>query len=393
MPWKDVSLVSQRYEFVLLAKQDGVNVRALCKGFGVSPKTGYKWLGRYKAEQGIGLEDRSRKPHNFPAKTIAEVEARILAVRDEHPAWGGRKLRAFLADMGFSPPAASTITEILRRNGRLNPEEKSKHTPWHRFEREMPNDLWQMDFKGWFELTRGGRCHPLTIIDDHSRYAVCLKACPNERRPVVQEALIETFRTYGLPERMLMDNGSCWGSHNEGGFYTTLTAWLIRTGISVSHGRIYHPQTQGKNERFNRTVKTEVIGNQAFRDIAHCQENFDQWRPVYNLKRPHDALDLKPPISRYNPSSRRYPETTLPIEYSPGDIIRTVNTNSAICFKSIRLRVGKAFIGQPVALRRSDEDGIYDVFYCHQQIAQIDLKNGKSIYPFPASQPPPGGRL
>lgn len=393
MPWKDVSIVSLRHEFVLLAQHEGVNFRVLCNRFGISRRTGYKWLQRYKEQSRAGLEDLSRKPRNSPTKTTPQIEKLVLDMRDAHPAWGGRKLRARLIALGKSPPAASTITDILCRNGRLNPKEKNKHTAWQRFEHEMPNDLWQMDFKGWFELTRGGRCYPLTVVDDHSRYAVCLKACPSERRGVVQEALVETFRTYGLPERMLMDNGSCWGGHNEGRFYTAFTAWLIRLGVSVTHGRIYHPQTQGKNERFNRTLKAEVISNRAFRDLPHCQANFDHWRPVYNLERPHEALGLKPPVTRYRTSIRQYPEHLLPIEYAPGDIIRNVNTNSTICYKSIRFRVGRAFIGQPVALRKTDEDAILNVFYCHQQIAQIDLRPGKSIYPFTASQSPPGGRL
>ena len=392
MPWKDVSLMSQRYEFVMMAKQEQSNISELCRRFHISRKTAYKWLGRHETEGRGGLADRSRAPHNRPAKTPPEMERLVLAERGKHPAWGGRKLRTLLASKGYDPPAASTITEILRRNGRLNPAETEKHTAWRRFEREAPNDLWQMDFKGHFPLTSGGRCHPLTVVDDHSRYAVCLTACPDELGVSVKRALVATFRSYGIPHRMLMDNGSCWGSHNDAGYYTAFTAWLIRLGISISHGRIYHPQTQGKNERFNRTLQAEVLTGRAFRDIAHCQAHFDRWRPLYNLERPHEALGMLPPVSRYRPSPVQYPETLPPVEYAPGDIVRKVYTNSTIAFKGKIFRIGNAFRGQPVALRQSGEDGLLDVFFCHQRIAQIDLRTGDSICPAPASPPPPGGR-
>lgn len=392
MPWKDVSLVSQRMEFVMMADQDGANISMLCRYFGVSRKTAYKWLCRYRQEGSNSLEDRSRAPLSCPARTPPDMEALVLALRDEHPKWGGRKLRSRLETIGHTPPAASTITGILRRNGRLNPAESEKHTASLRFEHEAPNDMWQMDFKGHFPLSRGGRCHPLTIIDDHSRFAVCLRACGNQRNATVRKALVDTFRAYGMPSRILSDNGSCWGAHNEAGFHTALSVWLIRLGVGVTHSRAYHPQTQGKNERFNRTLKAEVISSQVFRDIFHCQSHFNSWRSVYNLERPHEALGLKPPVARYTPSEHPFPETLPPIEYAPDDTVRTVYTNATVAFKSKILRVGKAFIGQQVAIRSASEDGVYNVFYCYQKIARFDLRQGGKFHPTRVSLPPPGGR-
>jgi transposase InsO family protein len=376
MPWKDVSLLSQREEFVLLSRHEGAAISQLCRRFGVSRKTGYKWLGRFAESGRAGLSDRSRRPHRSPEQTTVELEQKVLALRDAHPAWGGRKLHARLLALGCpGAPAPSTITEILRRHGRLDQQECEKHGPCRRFEHDAPNRLWQMDFKGDFALTGGGRCHPLTIVDDYSRYAVCVRACANERTATVQGALIDVFRRYGLPERMLMDNGSCWGNCQRYRF-TPLSAWLIRLGVGLSHGRPYHPQTQGKNERFNRTLKAEVLGNRFFRDLDHCQQQFDAWRPVYNYERPHEALAMQPPVVRYRPSPREHPEALPPINYAAADEVRRVHTHGGIHFQGKRFPVGNAFTGQRVALRPTLTEGIYQVYYCHQRVAEINVREG-----------------
>lgn len=373
MPWKDVSLMSQRAEFVLLASREDSNVSVLCRRFGISRKTGYKWLGR--AQAGEDLADRSRKPKRPWRQTCPNVEAAVLALRDAHPAWGGRKLHARLRALGQRAPAPSTITEILRRNGRLDRAECEKHGPCQRFEHDRPNQLWQMDFKGDFSLGGGGRCHPLTIIDDHSRYAVCVRACGDERLGTVRGVLTDVFGRYGLPERMLMDNGSCWGN-SEANRYTPLSAWLIRLGVGISHGRPYHPQTQGKNERFNRTLKAEVIGTRTFHDLDHCQRCFDGWRVIYNSERPHEALAMEPPASRYLASARDFPQTLAPIEYARADILRKVHTDGGVKFQGKRFGVGHAFEGFTVAIRPTAQDGQYDVYFCHQKIARIDMRKG-----------------
>ena len=181
MPWNEVSAVDLREEFAMLALSEGSNKRELCRRYSISPTTGYKWLARHAAEGRAGLHDRSRRPGHSPVRTPDSLEARVLALRDEHPAWGGRKLRRRLHDLGVADaPSASTITAILRRNGRLDGERSAAHRPFVRFEHAAPNDLWQMDFKGHFATGRG-RCHPLTVLDDHSRFSVCLEACADER--------------------------------------------------------------------------------------------------------------------------------------------------------------------------------------------------------------------
>ena len=373
MPWKERGTLSLREEFAMLAQAEDVNLRHLCRQFGLSPKTAYKWLARYETGGLAALVDRSRRPERSPRRTEPAVEGLVLDLRTRHPAWGGRKIRARLRALGHADlPAPSTITDILRRHGRIEPEASQEHRAFLRFEHPRPNDLWQMDFKG--DIPWGvGRCHPLTVLDDHSRFAVGLRACANQRTETVQAILVDLFRTYGFPLRMLMDNGSPWGCDAEHR-YTVLTVWLIRLAIRVSHGRPYHPQTQGKDERFHRTLHVELLRAGGFVDPAETQRRFDAWRDVYNLQRPHEALGMATPASRYQVSPRVYPETLPPIEYAPGDAVRRVQQNGHVSFQGYALKVSKAFAAYPIALRPTTTDGVYDTFFCHEKIASFDLR-------------------
>lgn len=373
MPWKETTTVSLRTEFIHLAELDGANISQLCRLYGISRKTGYKWLKRHREDGESGLADRSRRPLHSPQCSPAEVEAAVVEVRQKHPAWGGRKIKAALERKGQDHlPSPSTITQILRRNDQLEVEEAHKHRAYQHFEMEQPNQLWQMDFKGYFALEAGGYCHPLTVLDDHSRFLVGLRACPNETHQTVQEQLSSIFRCYGLPERMLMDNGSPWGDDRDSP-HTILTAWLIRLGVQIRHGRPYHPQTQGKDERLHRTLQDELLSRHCLASLADCQVHFDDWRESYNFERPHEALEMQSPISRYQPSSRAFPDILPPILYEPSDIVRKVDATGRIYFRNRSFRVGKAFRHNPVALRPTQADGQYDVIFCDQKVAQISL--------------------
>jgi transposase InsO family protein len=373
MPWREVSTVSQRYEFVMLASQEGANVSALCRSFGISRTKGYKWLARFAEAGAIGLKDRSRRPKRSPARTTAAVERRVRAVMAKHPTWGGRKVRHHLLARGLSAPAASTITDIKHRQGLISPDRSAQSKGFIRFEHDAPNKLLQLDFKGHF-ATGEGRCHPLTLIDDHSRYAVALQACADERGETVQQCLTHAFRRYGLPERMTMDNGPPWGVDADHPI-TALTLWMMRLGISVSHSRPHHPQTQGKNERFNRTLKEDVIAGRIFPRRGDCQIAFDRWREVYNFERPHDALGGKVPASRYAPSPRTFPERLPAIEYPAGACVRKVQYHGRLSFRGRDFQVSKALHGYAVALQpRPEDDSVLDVFFCSTPVARIDLK-------------------
>jgi len=362
--------MSRRSEFIAFARAPGGNMSELCRRFEISRKTGYKWLGRATLG-GLDVSDHSRRPSSSPRRTAPGVEAHVLAVRQRYPFYGGRKIRHVLLREGLpTPPAASTITAILDRNGLLSPERRRLRN-WQRFEEAAPNALWQMDFKGHFPL-RQGRCHPLTVLDDHSRFCICLAACPDEQGATVRSHLTAAFQRYGLPERMLTDNGPPWGSSGQGA-HTRFTAWLIRLGVSVSHGRPLHPQTQGKDERFHRTLKLEVISQRpVWRDNPEVQTSFDAYRPVYNFERPHEALGFEVPGARYAPSPRVFPGVLPPIDYDAELEVRRVKANGSIKFHSHYFFVGKAFAGDPVGLQQVGEF-VWDAYYCHQRIAQIDL--------------------
>jgi transposase InsO family protein/transposase-like protein len=382
MPWKESTVLDQRREFVNLALSEDANIRFLCRRFGISAKTGYKWLNRYGEGGASALHDCSRRPHNSPYRTAASMEQAVLAVREAHPAWGGRKIRAWLSEFGSCGngrghhplPSPSTITAILHRSGAIDPVESSKHMPWQRFEAPVPNALWQMDFKGHFPLLNRLRCHPLTVVDDHSRYALGVDACAGETKEIVQPHLTRLFRTYGLPRCILCDNGQPWGTRDEYR-YTKLSVWLIRLGIAVSHSRICHPETLGKNERFNQTLLTELISTKTFTDLDDCQRHFDQWRMLYNFERPHETLAMAVPASRYQPSPREFPDPLPPIQYNSCDIVRKVQEKGEISFRGRIFKVSKAFAGYPVALRPTSTDGLFNVYFCTQQISTINLND------------------
>jgi transposase InsO family protein len=371
MPWREVSVMDQRREFVRLAMQEGVNRRELCRRFGISPDVGYKWLARQQAGD-AELADRSRRPHGSPRRSEAAIEAQVLAVRDTHPAWGARKIAHCLQRAGVTPPALSTVHEILRRSGRIVPPPGAPPHAYKRFEKEAPNQLWQMDFKGRMPLINGAACHPLTMIDDHSRYALCIGACANEQGPTVQQQLTATFRRYGMPDAFFVDNGSPWGGSG-GSPWTGLRVWLLRLGVDVVYARPYHPQSRGKNERFHRTLKAEVFATRRFRDLPDLQRAFDAWRTVYNLERPHEALDMDVPATRYRPSSRAMPDKPADVEYDSGEITRRVSTTKAyVSFKGRQWRVPQAFRGERLAIRPKVRDGHYGIFFGSRQIATID---------------------
>lgn len=374
MPWQEVSIMSQRQEFVMFAQADEANLSALCKHYGISRKTGYKWLRRADADGAAGLQDRSRRPRHTNNKTADDVEQAVVALRRAHPAWGARKLRTRLKTMGQAEvPAVSTVHGILKRHGLIDPNAATTAHAWQRFEHVAPNHLWQMDFKGHVAL-QTARCHPLTVLDDHSRFSLCLRACADETGNTVQTQLTSTFEQYGLPDAMTMDNGAPWGADADHP-YTAFTLWLMRLNIRVTHSRPYHPQTQGKDERFHRTLKAEVLRGPPFRDLLHAHRRFDAWRTVYNFERPHEALGQQVPASRYRPSVRAFPGTLPPIEYGPDDLVRKVQHKGEFSFHGHTLRVSKCFHGYPIALRPTPVDGKFSIHFCATRIGFIDLRS------------------
>lgn len=371
MPWNDVTVMELRREFVTLAAQHTVPFVALCARFGISRKTGYKWLARFAEAGETGLDDRSRRPHASPTITDAETTGRIRIVATAHPTWGGRLIRHALLNEGHTGvPAASTITAILAREG-LRERDASASHPVIRFEAEAPNHRWQMDFKGWVP-TRTGRLIPFTVLDEASRFLLVLEHMPTGTFTAVQAGLTEAFRRYGLPWQLLADNGPPWGSARPRTL-TRMDVWLLRLGVRPLHGRPRHPQTQGKLERFHRTLTSDVL-QQPFDAPQQAQVALDAYRVVYNHERPHSALGFHPPADRYTLSPRAFPEILPPIVYDEAASVRQVSAKGTIRYQHRVLFVSEALQGLPVGVCPTLVEGVVRIQFCARTITTMDLR-------------------
>lgn len=384
MPFNTKTVMQQKIEFVLQSLHGELSFSELCRRYKISRKTGYKWVGRYSGQGLSGLDELPRKPIVSPSKICPVVEGHIISLRHANPEWGAKKLRRLLewekqdGKFSFDIPACSTINQVLRRNGLISDAKSRQAKNWQRFEYDHPNDLWQMDFKGYFNLLNGKPCHPLTITDDHSRFNIGLYASENQRWDTVKHLLSMSFNNFGLPDGILTDNGSPWGAAGNvpatgEKAFTKLEKWMIQLNIRILHGMPYHPQTQGKEERFHRTLKAELLQYNTFRDHGHCQEEFDRWREKYNCLRPHEAIAMQAPVSRYQPSKRNFDPVIKPPWYDTSATVRKVMHHGSICFKGNNFKVGKAFIGDYVALKPTLNDKEYDIFYYKQWIRKVIL--------------------
>lgn len=373
MGWRECSVMDERREFVLLAGLEGSNVSELCRRFGVSRQTGHKWLGRIAS--GESLEDRSRKPLSSPKRCAPEMEQAVLAVREAHPAWGARKIAKVLArntQTDGAVPANSTVHAILVRHQLIFP--KPGGAPAHlRFEREAPNELWQMDFKGPRTLGDGSRLHPLTVVDDHSRYSPCLQALADETGASVKPKLEAVFRAHGLPQAFFVDNGNPWADAQLNK-WTKFRVWLAKLGIGLITARPLHPQSRGKIERFHRSMDDEIFALRPIASLAEAQRCFDRWRDIYNHERPHEGIAMARPAERYRPSPRPFPEKLPEPEYGEGEIVRKVPMARAqVSFAGRNWTVPKAFAGERLAIRPHNIDGRHGIYFGANLIKEIDL--------------------
>ena len=319
------------------------------------------------------LADRSRRPHSSSLKTSDSIEREVVALRRQHPAWGGRKLRQVLLDRGVeNVPSASSITRVLHRHGLIAPEESKKHQAFQSFQRPEPNELWQVDFKGDFALAQGGRCYPLTLLDDCSRYSLGVWACPNQQGRTVKEHFRQVFVRYGIPKAIYVDNGNPWGTSRERTRHSRVSVWLMRHDIEVIHGRPYCPQGRGKIERFHRTLKLEVLQDRQISNLRDAQAAFDPWRECYNHHRPHESIEMKVPASIYRPSTRSFVDQLGEYQYSSTFEIRRTNPTGQFSFNRKKYRIGDAFTQLAIGLAPTTTDGVWDIFYCRFKIGQLD---------------------
>jgi transposase InsO family protein len=373
MPWKETDVRSERIGFVVEAVQGRESMQALCGRYGISRKTGYKWLRRFEQVGSLGsLEEHSRRPHHSPGQTEPAIEDRVVALRQRY-GWGSRKLRCLLEREDIEL-GRSTIDRILARRGLIGESTRSRPSVT-RFERSAPNELLQMDFKGPFPLRRGS-CMPLSLLDDHSRYVLALAPLASNHGIRVQRVLEESFERYGLPEAMLVDHGTPWWSSTNGHGLTRLGVFLIRQGVRLVFSGIGHPQTQGKVERFHRTLGAWLDHHGIPETSRGVREALESFRREYNEVRPHEALDLETPHQRYRPSSRRYRPNPEPWEYPEGSEVRRLKGNGCFWDQGRDHFVCLALTGRRVRLERFGDRIL--VSYRHMLIRELSTRTGRS---------------
>jgi len=371
MPWKGQTMGARREEFVHRVLNHERSKSVLCREYGISRPTGDKWIKRF--QRGDSMLDKSRAPFHTPNKTDKETEDAIVALRLKHPAIGAKKLKRMLENKGEYAPAYSTINAILHRNGLITKEASEAATPHIRFEKKRPNEMWQADYKGHFAMKDGNRCHPLSVLDDHSRFCLCVDAKVGECGEGAKESFLRVFERHGLPDTILCDNGNPWGTVQSVG-YTKFEVWLMDFGILTKHCRIRHPQTQGKEERFNGTLLRERIKHREYEDFAHAQVDFDEYRTFYNYERPHHALNLDTPSERYRDSERKLPLKVAEWEYGSGLLVRQVKSTGYLTLNGQGYFLSEAFGSKTVGLRESESNkGLFYVLYRQFCIAKLNV--------------------
>lgn len=364
-----------RREFVLAAERCN-NFSALCREFEITRKTGLKWCERYANEQ--PLSDQSRRPHNIANKTPPDIEELIITERLNNPGWGARTIRKVLVNKGCSSlPCDKTVNNILNRYGLISEEESLKHQPYTRFEKDHCNEMWQTDFKGEFRTADNQYCYPLDILDDHSRFLIKISAYPNAK-DVVISTFKAAFEEYGMPDAVLSDNGAQFAGFKHG--YTHFEKWLMDHDVLPIHGRIKHPQTQGKIERFHRTMKSELLNHHTFANCEEADAALNEWRIKYNEVRPHQALGMKCPVEVYHPSDRKYTDKVSSYDYSGTNHIIKVNSWGYVRFDKWQVYLSETFIGEYIEFRPNPLGDSFFACYRNYKIAEFSSEDGKLIH-------------
>lgn len=380
MPWKETYPLEERKRFIEDWLRAGVatNVAALCRLYGISRRTGYKWLERFRQGGWPELEDRSHAAHRQPRRIPEPVERRLLEARRRHPSWGPKKLRAWLEskEPKTSWPAASTIGEALKRAGLVRGRKRMRRlaeaAPSPLREPEAPNDLWTIDYKGQFRTGDGVWCYPLTVVDGYSRFLLNCTAHVGTSYAEARRGLEQLFLERGLPRRIRSDNGSPFASIGAGRL-SRLNVWWLKLGIAVERIEPGKPQQNGRHERMHRTLKAETVRPPAG-DRRRQQRRFDRFRQEYNQERPHEALGQRPPAAFYAPATRAYPSELADLDYPGHWERRRVRHDGRIKFLGKKYFLSEALARELVGLVEVDE-AIWQIWFGPVELALFDAAN------------------
>ena len=384
MPWKTTIKQEQRFDLIRQMRSGERSVAELCRRFKISRVTAYKWRARFRAGRLNALKDRSRRPRHLPRRTDLLWLERIRRRRRKRPTWGARKLRAYLR-VHFGRrgcPAVATISRWLKRWGMASGARRVKSgpvilRPGLRRARRC-NDIWTVDFKGWFRTGDGKRVDPLTVRDLSSRYGLRVALLRKQTVAQTKRVFVKLFRKYGLPRRMRSDNGIPFGGGGPTGL-TRLSAWWIKLGIQVEFIAPGRPCENGAHEQFHRVYKLEAAKNPA-RTRSGQQQRSDRWLRYYNEKRPHEALKMKVPADFYRKSQRRFPASIQPMKYPSGWVRRWVRGNGQISWQGTRRYVGEAFVGDYVGLKPGRK-GRWKVYYGPVMVGELYEEESGVIRP------------
>lgn len=385
MPWKETEAVKERMKFIVAVAESEEDFASICRAFGISRTTGYKWVARFEEELLTGLEDRPRARRTQGHATPDEVVFRLVSLRKEHPTWGPRKLRQYLLDRPCAlgdgelvVPAASTIGDILKRHGLVRPRRRRPRVapqPGPVTEPTCCNDVWTTDFKGQRRLGDRTMCYPLTVVDLFSRFLLKSECLPGTASPPVKRHFELLFREFGLPARIRSDNGVPFATSAAGGF-SDLSLWWVKLGIVPERIDKGKPQQNGAHERMHRTLEED-----AFKEPRHSmmqqQLAFDAFRAEYNGERPHEGIGMRTPGSVYVPSVREYRGQERSPEYDEGVDVRQVQRKGHVKWKGEFVHVGKLFVHEPVGFVACGEDA-WQVFYGPYPLLTVTMR-GKEL--------------
>jgi transposase InsO family protein len=379
MPWKEVNPMDQKIEFVLKSFQKDTNFTLLCQEYGISTKTGYKWKERFFQEGVAGLDDKSTRPHNSPNQLSEETFCELVRIKQAKPDWGGKKIQTIYArnHPNETPPSRATVERVLKKAGFVETRKRRRRVfpqrIQNRIKAEKPNDIWTVDFKGWWYTPERERCEPLTVRDDFSKFILAITILKKGDITCVKKEFEKLFKEYGLPKMIRSDNGTPFASSQSLMGLTRLSAWWISLGIRLDRIDPGSPYQNGSHERMHLDMKKE-LENKISGSLKLHQVIFDEWRKEFNEERPHEALKMDTPVMVYQKSERPFDEVPDWLVYPRGYISRNVNDRGVINHKGRRIFITNALCGFKVGLKPIEKSTL-EVWFEYLNVGQIDLKS------------------